>query len=90
MRTVYHYVVPVDDHAHRIGLTGPIVHVASRYETAVEFWAIADVNAEETLHWFQVIGTGHAMPEPSKGVVGSAVTPSGQLVWHLIELGGAS
>lgn len=90
MRTIYRYVVPVDDQAHLIVLTGPIVHVATRSEATVEFWAVADSDGEPTTHWLQVIGTGHPMSESAVNVIGTAVTPTGRLVWHLVEMGGAS
>lgn len=88
MSTVYRYGVPVDDLAHRFELSGPIVHVGTRRADVVEFWAVADKSAAQVIRWFQVIGTGHAIPEPAKGVVGTAVVPGGALVWHLVELDG--
>lgn len=90
MRTVYRYVIPVNDLPHHIELTGPIVHVATRIEDHVEFWAVVDNEAEPTMHQFQVIGTGNPMPEGTVSVVGSAITPSGRAVWHLVEIGRAS
>lgn len=90
MRTVHRYVVPVNDEAHRIELTGPIIHVATRAEEHVELWAVVDTDADPTVHTFLVVGTGQPMPDSAKCVVGSAITPSGRLVWHLVELGGES
>lgn len=88
MKTIHRYVVPANDLPHQIELTGPIVHVATRAEVHVELWAVVDPEAAPTAHAFQVIGTGHPMPEGARTVVGTAVTPSGRLVWHLVELGG--
>lgn len=85
MRTVYRYVVPVNGHPHDIELTGPIVHVATRSVSNVEFWAIAGEH-EPTVGTFEVFGTGQPVPH-SAAYVGTALAGrDGQLVWHLFEL----
>jgi hypothetical protein len=88
MRTVYRYVVPVDDRPHQIDLRGPLVAVGCRQVNAVEFWAIWDASTPETTHTFQVYGTGQ--PDVEGSYCGTAVAPADYLVWHLFELGGAS
>lgn len=85
MRTVYRYVVPVDDRAHDIVLTGEISAVGCRSAWAVEFWAIHDDSATAVTRCFQVFGTGHALPHQAV-YVGTAVAPGDALVWHLFEL----
>jgi hypothetical protein len=82
VRTVYRYVVPVNDEAHEIELSGPIVHVAARSMGNVEFWALVG-EQESLVRTFQVFGTGHPLPHQAK-YIGTAL--AGPLVWHLFEL----
>ncbi len=88
MRTVYRYVVPVDDQPHDVELHGPLLAVGCRNMHAVEFWAIWDTSVEPTVHTYRVYGTGQ--PDVEGAHRGTAVAPGGVLVWHLFELGGAS
>jgi hypothetical protein len=85
VRTVYRYVVPVNDAAHDIELTGPIVHVASRDHRLVEFWAIAGEN-EPMVRTFQVFGTGGPLPYNAAYIGTTLAASQDQLVWHLFEL----
>lgn len=85
MRNIYREEVPVDDLWHTVELRGPILHVAARSDTAVEFWHLHDTDQPSTLHAFQVIGTGWTLAPAMTNHVGSAVTPSGTFVWHLME-----
>lgn len=75
--------IPVDDQDHVLKLSGPIVHVATRAEDAVEVWRVDDPTAPEDWLQVRVVGTGH---EYSGNHLGSAITPSGRLVWHLIHV----
>lgn len=84
-RTVYRTVIPVDDSWHEIELRGPILHVATRREDAIEIWHLHDDEQDATLHAFRVVGTGHQLAPALATYVGSAVTPSGTFVWHLWE-----
>lgn len=88
MRTVYRYVVPVNDEAHDIELSGPILYVAARSMGNVEFWALVG-EQEPAVRTFQVFGTGHSLPHQA-AYIGTAL--AGPLVWHIFELlaGGAS
>lgn len=89
MRTVYRYLVPVDDQPHEIELRGPLLTVGCRAASVVEFWAWHDESVSPSSGRYQVFGTGHKIPSGSLWC-GTVVAPGGQLVWHLFELGGAS
>lgn len=85
--TIYRYEVPVDAQWHDITLTGPIVKVAARQYTAVEFWALT--GGEEGIRRFRVYGTGHPFePDIKHKYVGTGIVPGsiGNLVWHLMEV----
>lgn len=85
MRAIYRYVVPVDDQAHDLDLSGPIVHVASRNPRHVEVWAINGEHepAERT---FQVFGTGQTLPHNAVHVGTALPIARHDVVWHLFEL----
>lgn len=88
MRHVYRTAIPVDDQWHTLYLSGPIVHVATRGEDYIEVWHIDDTsNGKPVGRAFRVVGTGHALAPALATHVGTAVTPSGNLVWHLFEHG---
>lgn len=84
MTRILRETVPVDDRWHTFQLRGPIVHVATRHEDAVEFWYVSDDKAEPARRTFLVVGTEQPVPDGAR-YVRSAVTPSGQHVWHLVE-----
>lgn len=86
MRAIYRTAIPVDDLWHTVELRGPILHVATRAEDAVEIWHLCDTDQPITGHGFRVVGTGHQL-EAIASYVGTAVTPSGRFVWHLMEHG---
>jgi hypothetical protein len=79
---VLRYEVPVDDVWHPLDLPGPIMHVAARREGVIDVWA-SDIGPGAR-RVFCVFGTGHDIPDHA-AYVGTAVTPSGQFVWHLTE-----
>jgi hypothetical protein len=85
MRAVHRYEVPVDDHAHDIELSGPIVHVDCRNADRVEIWAIAD-EQEPTVRTFRVFGTGQTLPDNAAHIGTALAGRGGALVWHLFEL----
>lgn len=92
MRAIHRETIQVDDQWHEVKLRGPILYVASRHEDAVELWHLHDDGQEETLHAFLIVGTGHPLAPALATYVGSAITPSGTFVWHVMEherLGGA-
>ena len=84
-RSIFRQSIPVDDQWHELSLTGPIVHVATRGEDYIEVWFIEDPAAEPEARAFRVVGTGHPMAPALAHHVGTAITPSGQFVWHLME-----
>lgn len=82
-RVIYKYNIPVDDQWHDLALIGEILHVAAPDVDSVKIWAMHNPNSLLT-RTFRVFGTGH--PIPWNGIYrGTALTPSGRLVWHLIE-----
>lgn len=82
---IFRYVIPVDGRWHTLHLTGPIVHVATRHEDCVEIWFMNNPYVGAKPRTLRVYGTGHAIDGPRATHVGSAVTPSGRFVWHLME-----
>lgn len=66
-----------------------IVHVATRRRDSVEFWAITGLHAGRTIRRLRVFATGQPFPE-HLSYVGTAITPDGTLVWHLMEDPGGS
>ncbi len=77
--------VPVDDQWHTLHLTGPIVHVATRAEDHVELWFDSRRGIPQQRN-FRVFGTGQTVTPAACRHIGSAVTPTSQVVWHLLEL----
>lgn len=82
---VYRYTIPVDGQWHEIELAGPVVHVATRSSGVVEFWSLANTDAEARIESFAVVGTGHPARTAAAEYVGTAIAPGGQLVWHLFR-----
>jgi hypothetical protein len=83
VRTIYRWVVPVDDQVHEIKLTGKPVHVANGATSAeVEFWAEYDDAQPEHAVKFLVTGTGHPVPEGAT-YAGTAPRTREGLIWHL-------
>ena len=88
---IFRHEVPVDDKWHWIGLQGDPLSVGCRRLDVVEFWTIHsdDDSAESRERAFIVVGTGHELPYIKDGERwrhwGTAVTPGGALVWHLLE-----
>jgi hypothetical protein len=85
MRTIFRATIPVNDEWAVLELTGPIIHVATRGEDYIEIWFIHDPNTEPATRAFRVVGTGHPMAPALAHHVGTAITPSGEFVWHLME-----
>lgn len=83
-KTVLKWTVPVDDQAHPIG-AGKVLLVASQYGDPgeVQVWTeeSADIGIRPTRE-ATVIGTGQAVPDGHEHI-GSVVTMSGALVWHV-------
>ena len=75
--------VPVDDHDHLIG-GGKVVHVAcQRRPEVVQVWTEeTDESLLNVGRRARVYGTGQEIQEGDKHL-GSVVTHSGNLVWHV-------
>lgn len=76
--------IPVDDAWYTVQMRGPIVHVATRVPDEVEVWWLNAPTTPPHTREFIVVGTGHDIPAYCRHV-GSAIVPSGTLVWHLFE-----
>jgi hypothetical protein len=86
MRTIFRYVIPVDDEWHSVKMTGLPVHIANgRTPDEVEFWAAHDDSQPSTESRFRVFGTGHPLPDRAV-YVGTAPRTQEGLVWHLYLL----
>lgn len=82
--SIRRYTVPVDGEWHVVELQGRLLHVATRDIQLVEFWATFNEGEPVRRHTLKVVGTGEEYPWHC-GNLGTALTPSGRLVWHLIE-----
>ena len=88
-RIVAKWTVAVDDKPHQIG-GGTVVHIACQFPdvlNVVTVWTIEPRNAEAAppKQTVQVFGTGQPLPLFAVPL-GSAITASGRLVWHLFSL----
>jgi len=84
-RTIFRSVIVVDDGWQTLSLTGPILHIGTRQEDAIEIWHIHDDEAATAERAFIVVGTGRRLAPALASYVGTAITPSGRYVWHLFE-----
>ena len=83
-RRVLRWMIPADDQWHELTTPGPILHVATRAEAYAEVWALDDPDGHVmTTRWLRVFGTGQLGVEGE--YVGTAITPSRKLVWHVFE-----
>jgi hypothetical protein len=94
MKRVLKYTIPVDDQAHAVAGRfwhpfGPVVHVACQDgPNSVQVWAETvtdDDLVTETTRDLKVYGTGQPVPLRA-GHVGTAITASGALVWHVYDV----
>jgi hypothetical protein len=82
-RSIFREAIPVDDRWHSVQVRGRILHVATRGEDYVEIWFNHDPSITHWEREFRVYGTGQSGVKGAH--VGTAITPSGRLVWHLME-----
>lgn len=82
---IHRYEIPVDDQVHQITIGHGLLHVAAREYDVVEVWAHAPTDGNAMTRTFFVVGTGQACPVGSWHA-GTAITPDGQFVWHLLEM----
>lgn len=86
MRIVRH-TIEVDDDEHLLTVPdqgNPFLHVAAREESSVDVWVLDGPDLPTRTAHLRVVGTGHEIA-PTERWVGTAVTPSQWLVWHLVE-----
>jgi hypothetical protein len=83
MKTVFKYLVPLEDEVVKIDMpTGAVLrHVASQGSMPT-MWFEVDPEAASELRQFKVIGTGHVVPE-GWDYIGTVMT--GVFVWHIYE-----
>ena len=85
-RQVFRYTVKVDDQPHTFDLTSDPLHVANGATLdEVEFWAEHDPDAPEYPAAFQVVGTGHPLPDGAV-YVGTCPRTREGIAWHLYRL----
>lgn len=78
--------LPLDDRPHGIDLTGEILHAAVRRDGAVDVWYRARQDEQQHMRRsFQIVGTGQPIPLWLDRHHGTAITPDGMLVWHVLE-----
>ncbi|QBJ94471.1 hypothetical protein D0Z67_29315 (plasmid) [Streptomyces seoulensis] len=88
---IHRIELPIDDRPHGIDLTGEILHTAIRRPNVVDVWYQArPAGMDPMRRSFQVVGTGQPIPTHlgfyiHAGYKGTAITPDGQLVWHVLE-----
>jgi hypothetical protein len=76
------WTIPADDQWHEVNANGGIAFVATRAEPYAEVWTIVHDDFPEENRSLRIYGTG--APIDSGGdYIGSAITPSGRLVWHV-------
>ena len=80
---VCRYDLPVDDQWHELGLSGAVLHVASRHPEVVTLWALHS-GGPLLPRSFGVFGTGQVLP-PDARHAGTALAAGGALVWHVFE-----
>lgn len=86
MTAIHRYSLPVNGQWHDRELRGDIIHVAARaIAGVVEFWAFDNPASEPETRTFQVFGTGQTLDTDAGAYIGTAITPDGFLVWHLME-----
>lgn len=90
MKRIYKYGVPLGGHARELIIDehAKILHVEMEYSPAllediVVFWAVHDDDASPRCRHFQIVGTGHPLPE---GAVHRGTVKAPPFVWHLVEL----
>jgi hypothetical protein len=84
---IHRVELPIDDRPHGIDLTGDILHAAVRRHGTVDVWyrARRDPNREHMRRSFQIVATGQPLPIYLGRHHATAVSPDGQLVWHVLE-----
>ncbi len=83
---IHRFALPLDDRPHGIDLTGEILHAAVRRTGHVDIWYFArPASLQPMRRSFQIVGTGQPLPIWLATHHKTAITPDGQLVWHVLE-----
>lgn len=82
---IFRYEVPVDDRWHTLRFPGLVLAVAARDPDVVELWTVVSSSNGEIERQFRAFGTGHPLPPEPMRHVGTTLSASGRLVWHLFE-----
>ncbi|WP_399559500.1 hypothetical protein OIA45_48740 (plasmid) [Streptomyces chartreusis] len=78
--------LPIDDRPHGIDLTGDILHAAVRRNGSVDVWYYRrGQDIKPMRRSFQIVATGQPIPGHLPLHHKTAITPDGQLVWHVLE-----
>ncbi|MEW1565754.1 hypothetical protein AB0454_22545 [Streptomyces sp. NPDC093509] len=92
LAVIHRVEIPVDDRPHGIDLTGEILHTAVRRTGSVDVWyqPRPQGSTDPMRRSFQIVATGQPIPAHLGfyllgGHKGTAVSPDGQLVWHVLE-----
>ena len=87
---IHRIEIPIDDRPHGIDLTGELLHAAVRRHGAVDVWHFRrNENIQPMRRSFQIVATGQPIPAHLSHLhrTKTAITPDGQLVWHVLENG---
>ncbi|MEV5129227.1 hypothetical protein AB0K87_01690 [Streptomyces sp. NPDC053705] len=82
---IHRYEIPIDDQPHRFTIGRGPLYFACRQGDRVEFWAYAPTESSAMDREFTIIGTGQPLPLGTWHV-GTVLSPSGNLVWHILEV----
>jgi hypothetical protein len=84
---IHRIELPVDDRPHGIDLTGDLLHAAVRRPGVVDVWYMArrDPHVQPMRRSFQIVATGQPLPIWLARHHHTAISPDGQLVWHVLE-----
>jgi hypothetical protein len=83
---IHRLEIPRDDLPHGIDLTGDLLHAAVRRPDAVDVWYFARRdNTQHMRRSFQIVATGQPLPLWLARHHHTAISPDGQLVWHVLE-----
>jgi len=84
---IHRVELPIDDFPHGIDLVGDILHAAVRRPGKVDVWYKARCNptVEHMRRSFQIVATGQPIPIWLSRHHATAISPDGQLVWHVLE-----
>ena len=93
MRTIYKYEIPVDGNLVSMPIDSQILSVGAQGESIV-LWVEVDTERPECHRYFEVFGTGHAIPDNrmhsdmgvSRKFIGTVFM--GPFVWHVYEYTG--